>query len=821
MFAVYTKKRLLLVLLVTLAAVYCMLGTVKTAVRTNAAPRELPIYSVNTPEKQIALTINCAWDDSDIDRLLRILEDRSIKATFFIVGDWCDKYPDAVRKLAQAGHELGSHSDTHPDMARQTREQITAELNASRQKIEDVSGQKIHLFRPPSGSYNNLVVSTARALGWEVIQWSNDVDHIDSNLLRQGHKPHDSNGAKGWTCFEKIGMGGSNYFNLHNYKKMDMMEKIKKGDRNMWKVSFRAKLILIFVVVAIAQGILIGYYSHQYASQIVMSNKKSDMADLVNRIDININEKVRYITRQIENTVSSRMLRDYLDSRNTVYDKSVYFSEYFDFMANSFSAITNVILLDDSRILYDQSGNTAGLLETDRLDSIYQAAMQKQGQAVWLGMVGELSGKRDEIGKQVISVASAIVNPKTQKADGVLLIELDPGSFSSMLLNNYNTYQNQYTFIIDKKWDVICSNKLIDTRWVDLIAAEFDRGNRRFEMDWQGKDYYVCGQYNGVTGWETFSVIAKDNIFTQTKELLQLIKAFVVLCTFGVSMIIMAISYTMTKPLQQLSEAMQRMQSGDFSQQINTERRDEIGRLIHSFNYMAKKINTLINEVYQEKIAQKNAEIKALQSQINPHFLYNTLDSINWMAIDRGAYDVSDIIIALGDLMKYSVDQHNSMVRLEQEMRYVLSYLRIQKNRLEEKLRYEIEIPVALMTCLVPKLMLQPIVENAITHGIEPMKQGGLIRIEGRESNGIIYLEVSDNGKGMDRETLNRIMHHIDHDDEGFTNIGVKNVHKRIQLHYGDEYGLDIESAPGKGTKIVIRIPHREGGSGNENHDRR
>lgn len=186
MFAVYTGKRFVLVLAVTLAVVCCLLGTVKTAIHTNAVPRELPIYSVNTPEKQMALTINCAWDDSDVDQLLQILEDRNIKATFFIVGDWCDKYPDAIRKLADAGHELGSHSDTHPDMARQTREQITAELNASRRKIEDVSGQEIHLFRPPSGSYNNLVVSAARALGWEVIQWSNDIGHTNSNPFAIG-----------------------------------------------------------------------------------------------------------------------------------------------------------------------------------------------------------------------------------------------------------------------------------------------------------------------------------------------------------------------------------------------------------------------------------------------------------------------------------------------------------------------------------------------------------------------------------------------------------------------------------------------------------
>ncbi|MCI8649963.1 MAG: polysaccharide deacetylase family protein [Anaerotruncus sp.] len=174
MYQVLTGRRLLSSLTILVLTGFLLLGNARRVIHTLAPPRELPIYSVETTSKTAALGINCAWDDSDIDRLLELLDQRSVKATFFIVGDWCDKYPEAVKKLANAGHELGSHSDTHPDMTKLSKEQIIAQLENSKQKIEAVSGQTLRLFRPPSGAYNNLVVTTARELGWEVVQWSND-----------------------------------------------------------------------------------------------------------------------------------------------------------------------------------------------------------------------------------------------------------------------------------------------------------------------------------------------------------------------------------------------------------------------------------------------------------------------------------------------------------------------------------------------------------------------------------------------------------------------------------------------------------------------
>ena len=215
---------------------------------------------------------------------------------------------------------------------------------------------------------------------------------------------------------------------------------------------------------------------------------------------------------------------------------------------------------------------------------------------------------------------------------------------------------------------------------------------------------------------------------------------------------------------------------------------------------MIGEIKRLVNEVYEEKMAQKTAEIKALQAQINPHFLYNTLDTINWMLLDRGEDDISDIIVNLGDLLKYSISGSSTEVPLKEEIKYIQSYLEIQKCRMEDRLEYSISIAENCMECRCPKLLLQPIVENAIKHGIEPLARGGKIEIEaflGREGLNIL---LKDNGKGMEEEEIEKIQ-------SGKANIGLNNVMKRIQLLYGPEYGIRILSKVSEGTEVDLRIP--------------
>jgi len=571
----------------------------------------------------------------------------------------------------------------------------------------------------------------------------------------------------------------------------------------MLKIKFRTKLIAIFVIAIIIQGIVIGYFSHYYAKEIVMKNKQRDMSDMINLVDININIRVRNITELIDSAAKSHTVRNLFSNGKT--EEEIYVMEYFQNLDSSFGAVNTVIIMDNSKIVFSQNRNN----ELSNAYNAYQEAVSHLEKTNWIGASDSIISRLDEENdnSKVITVSRAILGEDLTDILGVLIVELDPVTFSSLMFNNHNTFQNQYTYIIDNKRDIIGSNKNVNEDWIDVIADKFDNGIRKFEMEWEGETYYVCGQYNGITGWKTFSVLLADYIFPQADVLRNFIILSVVFCTICVSVIIMAISYTMTQPVKKLSAAMERVQEGDFSIQLNTGRKDEMGMLMGSFDFMINKINTLIREVYEEKIAQKNAELEALEARINPHFLYNTLDSINWMLIEKDEYEISEVIVSLGDLLKYCVDKNNSVVQLEQEIDYIISYLLIQKTRLEERLSCRITIPEHLRTFSVPKLILQPLVENAIIHGIEPVKKGGTLTITAYESESLLHIEVEDDGSGMEEKFLEELTINLSHEGSDFNSIGVYNVDKRLRLHYGEVYGLKIFSSPGHGTKIMLNIP--------------
>jgi len=579
-------------------------------------------------------------------------------------------------------------------------------------------------------------------------------------------------------------------------------------------VKFRTKLIVIIIAALVIQGILIGAFSHYYAKKIVMDNNRDNMVGMINLVDTNINAKVRFMTELIENAATSQTIKSLILSgqkETDPFSQSEFVLEFFDNLDKSIGSVNSVMIIKPSKEIYYRNSEKKSLsliVPDANLSEAYQGAAAFPGQVIWMGISDNLvSGTNTEEKQKVISASYAITDEESGEVLGVLVVELHPNTFSTLLLSGQNIFQNQYTFIIDENDSVIANNRSIDQEWIGMITDKFNQGLRKFEITSNNRNYYVCGQYNGMTGWETYSVIATDQIFPQAGTLRYFIMLFVAISTLIASIIIMGVSYTMTRPINDLSKAMRKVNEEDFSVQIKNRRNDEMGKLIDSFNFMTNKINSLIREVYQEKIAQKNAELEALEAQINPHFLYNTLDSINWMLIAKEEYEISDVIISLGNLMKYCVDKNNAMVTLEQETDYVVSYLFIQKIRMEDRLEYEINVPESLKQFRVPKLILQPLVENAIKHGIEPHKEGGIVRIRVLEQEDAISIEVEDNGKGIDEMRLRQLEGHLSGEDQEFTSIGINNVDKRIRLHYGEEYKIRIVSDFGKGTRVIITIP--------------
>lgn len=578
-------------------------------------------------------------------------------------------------------------------------------------------------------------------------------------------------------------------------------------------ISFRLKLTLIFIVTAILQGALIGGLSYYHSQDMVVKNKKREMSDTINRIDININVKVRYIMEILDNAADSELVRSACVPGWDQGERGIrrtYLDDYCSSLIRSIGEQMDISIINQSELLYTTS-DTSALRPRDIsgkvLETYYEAVGDRYHHAVWAGiMPALLTGREDE--RQVVTVVRAIMNSKEDRVLGLMVIELDPDMFSNLLLGNQGLFQYQYLFIVDQKGDVICSNPKVDKGWQEDIDDIFEQGTRRFDLKWRGKEYYVCGQYNGVTGWKSYSAIPSEGLFPQAKELSGSIWFVVVICTIGIAGAITVLVYAMLRPVKRLSAAMSQVQEGDFTVQVPNRRKDEIGELTDSFNYMVNKISTLIRQVYQEKLAQKNAEMQALQAQINPHFLYNTLDSVNWMLIDREEYDISDIIISLGSLMRYCIEDEHAFVPLDREAEYVICYLKIQKNRLEDKLEYQVDMDESVGAQKVPKLILQPLVENAITHGIESRKQKGRVTISIRDAGTEIQITVADNGAGMTPRQLRRLRAEPpDPEKEGHTGIGIRNVDRRIRLHYGDQYRIRIESKYGAGTSIYLRLP--------------
>jgi two-component system sensor histidine kinase YesM len=249
---------------------------------------------------------------------------------------------------------------------------------------------------------------------------------------------------------------------------------------------------------------------------------------------------------------------------------------------------------------------------------------------------------------------------------------------------------------------------------------------------------------------------------------------------------------------------MNQFREGNLLPRISYRSRDEIGRINYEVEQVFKRVNDLIHELYVSKIYNQEATLKFLSSQMNPHFLYNTLDSIHWKAVQNQDYEVSDQLEALSDLLRHMLSRGNDMVSLGQEISQLENYLFIMKFRYGDRLSCGITVDDGLREVLIPKLILQPLVENAIVHGLDRRVEDGRIEVEIKKAGGLLRISVGDNGAGADEEAVNRMLQ----DKEVSHNVfALNNINRRIKLRYGEAYGVRFESAPGKGALVSITIP--------------
>lgn len=395
----------------------------------------------------------------------------------------------------------------------------------------------------------------------------------------------------------------------------------------------------------------------------------------------------------------------------------------------------------------------------------------------------------------------------------ILLIELNFNAIAE-LSESVHLSRTGYIYIISNDGDIVYHPKELQlsegTLEEDLgSVAEHIYGS--YFSSFEGRDRLTIIQTVEQTRWRIVGVAFMDELLEPLKPFRITLALILVASVVAATLLSNSISKRITKPLRKLEMDMRKVQDGDFSITETSGGSAEVASLSQSFQIMIRRIEDLMEEVRKTEAVKRQRELDALQAKINPHFLYNTLDSVVWMAETGNSQGVVKMVTALASLFRISIAKGHDTITLKEELAHVESYLDIQSMRYKDKFRFEIDLPKELENAPTIKLIIQPIVENSIYHGIKYLQDEGLIRISAREgADGTIVIAVSDNGIGMTPDVLSTLLDKSSerkHITDG-NGIGIINIDERIKLSYGERYGLSIASEPDEGTTVEITIPH-------------
>lgn len=579
---------------------------------------------------------------------------------------------------------------------------------------------------------------------------------------------------------------------------------IEQGKKN----SIRSVIFISFTVSALAIILLIGIVLYMQMSR---------------QLSLAVQDENQAVLGQINRSVDS-----YLRTIMKLSD-SLYYGVIKNANLSAESVNSRITLLYDNN--KDNIANIALLSKEGELLEAVPAARLKTGldvtQEEWFGNtlartdnlhfttphVQYIFDNNENQYRWVITLTRAVeITHGTSTEQGILLIDIRYNSLAQILENI--TLGNQgYLYMLGNDGELIYHPRmqLIATGQAAeniVIAADYQDGSYREKYDGEWRDINVKSV--GYTGWRLLSVTPEKGLSLNNLKM-QLFLVFVLAAFLLVLILINTfISSRITIPIQELEKSVNAIEAGELDTEVYTGGSYEIRHLGRSIGDMAKRIKALMEDIVAEHESKRRNEFDILQSQINPHFLYNTLDIIVWMIENEQKQEAVKVVTALARFFRISLSKGKSIITVKDELEHVRNYLMIQQMRFKNKFEYKIEAKEDVMNLVSLKLMLQPLVENAIYHGMEFMDGDGEIRVEVyREAQELRFL-VRDNGLGMTEKQVAELLGEENHvSSKRGSGIGVKNVMERIRLYFGDDYGLSIWSEPDEGTTITIRLPVR------------
>ena len=574
-------------------------------------------------------------------------------------------------------------------------------------------------------------------------------------------------------------------------------------------VIFATVAVLVLSAVVIVTGV-----SMKFTNTSIFENSSEYTHTIIQQMNQNIDSYIDYMENIAYLISSNEDVQDYLFDEKIDNEGRYRILNQLQTILDSRSDIRNVgIISKNGRMLINDGSKSVNQDLDLNTQEWYATALEKPNGPILTSSHVQhiISGERP----WVITLSRGIRDRSgSGEKEGVFFIDLNYSAISE-LCDQSTVGTKGYAFILDAKGNIVYHPQQqqlyneLQTENISLIM-DTDEDTVLTGTGNDGKLYSISRSEK--TGWTVVDCTNVKELLSKSRQAQSVYVLTAIILVIVALLFSRFMARSITLPIQKLRDSMKKVQEGDFSvSDVVVDSKNEIGSLTKSFDVMTHRIHELMEQNVHEQEEKRKSELKALQSQINPHFLYNTLDSIIWMAEGKKNEEVVLMTASLARLLRQSISNEDEVVPIANEVEYARGYLTIQKMRYKDKLEFQIEVDSSILYIPLIKLVLQPIIENAIYHGLKYKESKGLLIVKGFMKDGNAVLQVIDDGVGMDEETLAHIYdkHKVNYHSNG---VGVYNVQKRLKLYYGEDYGITYTSELGKGTTATITIPGRQEG---------
>lgn len=582
----------------------------------------------------------------------------------------------------------------------------------------------------------------------------------------------------------------------------------------MTHMPIKTRFILTFTVILVVSVLLMVTITDNLYFQIV-ENKSTELAQqYINQTALEVENRVEIIENiatilSMEDLVTEKLTGEYEDTRYTKYFEGVSELEGFLFKMQSFIVqdINGIYIIGENGNYY--KSNIDPRRDVDfRKEEWYQMILDANSTVLFGIHEGAFTSDTPE--KKLISLGMPVYDTNTGSKIGVVLIDIKPDMIADNLMNQFGI--DGSISIFDDQGNVIRSDYQGDPR--QLMESVNEQGNPEEGNFALEKNSRLAVYSRTNFGWSVVSVMSLQDIVSERSVALVRIISSVGICIIFIILVIIRTTKSLTKPLSKLVLALEQVEHGDFSVRLHENKGKEFIAVSRGFNLMAKRIKELIDNIEEEHSKLSYEKLRVLQEQINPHFFYNTLDSIVWLSLAGRQDDVQTMVNALISHFRIALSKGRDIIHVENELEHVRNYLKIISIRFSNSFTYEIDADEEVLEYSTIKLVLQPIVENAVSHGIKEKHgaDGHIFITAYLDGDNIVY-EVMDSGIGMKEEFVEKINQSLRKGGDELTRMnsfGLMNVNERIRLYYGEEYGVTITSAYMQGTMVKIVIPARK-----------